>query len=123
MSVESPSAPVERPPTQPARRSLTNWALTKLALTKLALTDRANALGWLGVAGITAVVAATWATTLAAAYGDNHEGRVFSRFVLQVRNLAEHGLVGSQFATDMAPYGRSYAHHPPLATILDALFS
>jgi hypothetical protein len=68
------------------------------------------------------VVAATWATTLAAAYGDNHEGRVFSRFALQVRNLTDHGLVGSQFATDMAPYGRSYAHHPPLATVLDAAF-
>ncbi|MEQ7124638.1 hypothetical protein ABN034_08940 [Actinopolymorpha sp. B11F2] len=113
MSVESPSATIERPQTQPSRWSLTNRVPT----------NRANVLGWIGVAGITAVVAATWATTLAAAYGDNHEGRVFSRFALQVRNLAEHGLVGSQFATDMAPYGRSYAHHPPLATILDALFS
>ncbi len=84
--------------------------------------DRSDRWGWLGVAALTALVAATWAITLAAPYADNHEGRVFSRFALQVRNLAEHGLVGSQFATDMAPYGQSYAHHPPLATILDVLF-
>ena len=82
---------------------------------------RPDTAGWLGVLVLTAVVAATWAPTLAAPYGDNHEGRVFSRFALQVRNLADHGLVGSQFATDMAPYGESYAHHPPLATILDVL--
>ncbi|WP_020575609.1 ArnT family glycosyltransferase [Actinopolymorpha alba] len=94
---------------------------------------RSNRWGWLGVLALTATVAATWFPFLNAPYGDNHEGRVFSRFALQIRNLYEHGLLGSQFATDMAPYvgqlpagsgdaGSSYAHHPPLATILDALF-
>ncbi|GAB3428014.1 hypothetical protein GCM10027569_70730 [Flindersiella endophytica] len=90
--------------------------------------SRRDALGWLGVLGVTLVVALSWAPVLDAAYGDNHEGRVFARLALQIRNLDRMGLVGSHFGADWSPYTSfeesvtTYAHHPPLATLVSALF-
>lgn len=68
-------------------------------------------------------MALSWAPILDASYGDNHEGRVFSRFALQMRNLHEMGLVGSHFGTNWEPYGTTYAHHPPMATVVASIFS
>jgi hypothetical protein len=67
---------------------------------------------------MTVVVGATWLPVLAAPFGDHHDGRVWARFALGLRNFHEEGLVGSSFATDLAPYGGPYAHHPPLLTAL-----
>jgi hypothetical protein len=79
--------------------------------------------GWLGVAAITAVVAASWAPMLTARFGDNHFGRVQGRYALHLRNLHELGWAGSDFAADWSPYtATSYAHHPPLPNLLAALF-
>lgn len=89
--------------------------------------SRRDLLGWLGVLGITLGVALTWAPVLDAAYGDNHEGRVFARFALQIHNLYELGLAGSKFGTDWTPYASAgastYAHHPPFATLITAFFN
>lgn len=85
---------------------------------------RGQSRGWLGVAAMTALLAATWAPLLNARLGDNHYGRVHGRYALQVRNLQEHGLLGSQFSADWSPYSSTpYAHHPPLQSLLGALFS
>lgn len=86
-----------------------------------------DALGWLGVFGMMFAVALTWAPVLDSAYGDNHEGRVFARFALQIHNLYKLGLTGSKFGTDWTPYASdgasTYAHHPPFATLITAFFS
>jgi hypothetical protein len=84
---------------------------------------RADLLGWLAVAALTLAVAATWAPMVGTAFGDNHEGRVMARYALHMRNLAEDGFVGSNWSTSMEPYSSSYAHHPPLPNILDAVVS
>ncbi|ROO52645.1 hypothetical protein EDC02_7584 [Micromonospora sp. Llam0] len=84
---------------------------------------RADRWGWLGIAAITAAVAATWAPQLALPLGDNHVGRIFARHALHLRNLQEKGLVGSSFSADWSPYSnQAYAHHPPLVNMLDATF-
>jgi len=87
-------------------------------------TDRRqDRTGWLCVAAITALVAASWAPQLALPLGDNHFGRIFARHGLHLRNLQEKGLVGSAFSADWSPYSdQPYAHHPPLLNLLDALF-
>jgi hypothetical protein len=59
------------------------------------------------------VVALSWAPSVGAPLGDNHEGRVDARFVLQVANLREDGISASGWGSSMAPYGGNYAHHPP----------
>jgi hypothetical protein len=85
---------------------------------------RTDALGWFSVALLTLVVATTWAPMLDAAFGDNHEGRIMARYALHMRNLHERGLLGSDFSADWEPfYSSSYAHHPPLLNILDAVFT
>jgi hypothetical protein len=61
---------------------------------------RANRLGWLSVALLTLVVAATWAPMLNAAFGDSHDGRIMARYALHMRNLHEQGPVDSQFSAD-----------------------
>jgi hypothetical protein len=84
---------------------------------------RRSRAGWLAVAAITVVVAVSWAPMLTARFGNNHYGRVQGRYALQLRNLHELGLVGSDFAADWSPYtSTSYAHHPPLPNLLAALF-
>lgn len=85
------------------------------------MRDRA---GWLGVAAITAVVAATWAPWLTRRFGDNHLGRVHGRYALHARNLDDRGLVGADFGAAWAPFSQTpYAHHPPLPNLLAWLFS
>lgn len=80
--------------------------------------------GWLGVAAITAVVAATWVPWLTRPFGDNHLGRVHSRYALNARNLNEQGLVGADFGAALTPFQDApYGHHPPLANWLAWLFS
>lgn len=76
-----------------------------------------------GVVAITGLVALTWAPMLDASFGNNHEGRVFARLALQMRNFHQMGLVDSHLATNWEPYGTTYAHHPPLATLLSMLTS
>lgn len=85
------------------------------------LSRRTDLLGRLGVVAITAAVALSWLPVLDEAYGDNHEGRVFARLALQVRNLQQLGIVGSGYGTSWEPYQDAYAHHPPLATMASAL--
>jgi hypothetical protein len=86
-------------------------------------TVRRERAGWLVVAGLTAVVAASWAPLLTTRFGNNHWGRVQGRYALQLRNLHELGLTGSEFGADWSPYTASpYAHHPPLPNLLAALF-
>ncbi|MEV4533586.1 hypothetical protein AB0J82_07125 [Asanoa sp. NPDC049518] len=79
--------------------------------------------GWLGVGAITLVLAATWIPRINLPFGDNHMGRIISRYALHLANLHEKGIVGSDFSADWEPYANSaYAHHPPLLNILTALF-
>jgi hypothetical protein len=85
--------------------------------------DRADRWGWPAVYAMTAAVLLSWIPQLIAPLGDNHMGRVAGRMALHIRNLHERGLVGSHLAADWQPYAPSpYAHHPPLLTMLDALF-
>jgi len=85
--------------------------------------DRADRWGWLGVGAITAVLAISWIPRLNLPFGDNHMGRIISRYALHLANLHEKGLVGSDFGADWEPYSSAaYAHHPPLLNILTALF-
>ncbi|GAA1871635.1 hypothetical protein [Asanoa iriomotensis] len=87
---------------------------------RLSTADRR---GWLGVGAITLLLAATWAPRLTMPYGDNHMGRIISRYALHLANLQERGIVGSDFSADWAPYSSAaYAHHPPGLNILVALF-
>jgi hypothetical protein len=67
---------------------------------------------------MTVIVGATWSPVLAAPFGDHHDGRVWARFALGLHNFHEEGLAASSLATDLAPYGGPYAHHPPLLTAL-----
>jgi 4-amino-4-deoxy-L-arabinose transferase-like glycosyltransferase len=62
---------------------------------------------------LTLVLAASWATSLDAPLGDNHEGRVDARFALHVQNLRAEGWSDSSYGASMEPYGGAYAHHPP----------
>lgn len=84
------------------------------------LPDR---IGWLLLALLTIGVLATWAPTLPAALGDNHEGRILARHALNVTNALEDGLAASGWLSDWSPYvgdgGEQvrYAHHPPLLNL------
>ncbi|SNS86513.1 hypothetical protein SAMN05421812_102114 [Asanoa hainanensis] len=86
-------------------------------------TSKEDRWGWLGVGAITLALAATWIPRLNLPFGDNHMGRIISRYALHLANLHEKGIVGSDFSADWQPYADSaYAHHPPLLNILTALF-
>ena len=80
-------------------------------------------LGWTLVALITIGVLATWAPSLTAALGDNHEGRILARHALNVANAQADGLAASGWLSDWSPYvgdggeQTSYAHHPPLLNL------
>ncbi|GIF72899.1 ArnT family glycosyltransferase [Asanoa siamensis] len=88
---------------------------------KLSREDR---WGWIGVAAISLTVAATWIPRINLPFGDNHPGRIISRYALHVANLHDQGIVGSDFGADWMPYSNTpYAHHPPGLNILTALFS
>ena len=83
---------------------------------------RLDRLGWAAVAVITAIVGLSWFPVLDASWGNNHEGRVFARLALQVRNLHELGIRGSDLGTSWVPYAsHAYAHHPPMADLLSQL--
>ena len=78
--------------------------------------------GWAGIGAIAAVVFVSWLPQFAA-LGDNHLGRTAGRMALQIHNLQERGVGASHWAADWQPYSNEpYAHHPPLITMLDALF-
>lgn len=66
------------------------------------------------------VVAGSWAPSLVAPLGDNHEGRVDARFALQVDNLSAEGLTGSGWISSMEPYAGRYANHPPGPNVAQA---
>jgi len=78
--------------------------------------------GWSAVAALTGLVALTWLPRLDAPFGDDHLGRIIGRYALHLRNLQEHGVLGSHLGADWAPYASlPYAHHPPLLNLLTAL--
>jgi len=86
-------------------------------------TGNTNRWGWLGVGAITTILAISWIPRLNLPFGDNHMGRIISRYALHLANLHEKGLVGSDFSADWEPYSTiAYAHHPPLLNILTAIF-
>ncbi len=80
-------------------------------------------LGWALVVLITLGVLVTWAPSLTAALGDNHEGRILARHALNVSNALADGLAASGWLSDWSPYvggdgdQTSYAHHPPLLNL------
>jgi len=84
---------------------------------------RQDRLGWLLIALLTLGVLVTWAPTMTAALGDNHEGRILARHALNVANAQEDGLAASGWLSDWSPYvggggeQTSYAHHPPLMNL------
>lgn len=83
---------------------------------------RSDRVGWGIVAVMTTVVAATWLPFMTGPLAANHLGNVAARYGLQVRNLYERGLLGSDLGADWRPYrSTAYAHHPPLLNILDAI--
>jgi len=79
--------------------------------------------GWLLIAVVTVGVLMTWAPSMTAALGDNHEGRILARHALNVANAQEDGLAASGWLSDWSPYvggggeQTSYAHHPPLLNL------
>jgi hypothetical protein len=83
-------------------------------------TDRA---GWAAVAVLVLVVLVTWAPSLSAGLGDDHEGRILARHALNIRNAQADGLAASGWLSDWSPYvgdggeQASYAHHPPLLNL------
>ena len=85
--------------------------------------DLPAGVGWTLVALITLGVLATWAPSLTAALGDNHEGRILARHALNVSNALADGLAASGWLSDWSPYvggdgeQTSYAHHPPLLNL------
>ncbi|MFY1673293.1 ArnT family glycosyltransferase [Plantactinospora sp. WMMB334] len=84
--------------------------------------ERSERRGRAAVAILTGIVAVTWIPQLAEPFGDNHLGRIIGRYALHLRNLQEHGILGSHFGADWAPYAATpYAHHPPLLNLLTAL--
>lgn len=71
---------------------------------------------------MTSIVAATWLPFITGPLAANHLGNVAARYGLQVRNLYERGLLGSDLGADWRPYrSTAYAHHPPLLNLLDAI--
>lgn len=75
-----------------------------------------------GGAAIAALVAGSWWELLFLPLGASHDGRINARFGLHVRNLAEHGLVGSDYLASLEPFStQPYTHHPPLMNLLHAL--
>jgi hypothetical protein len=83
--------------------------------------DLAPSIGWALLALLTLAVLVTWAPSVGAGLGDNHEGRILARHALHVQNAQEDGLAASGWLSDWSPYvGRpegdqtSYSHHPPL---------
>src|SRR6478735_4642115 len=83
---------------------------------------RLDRLGWAAVAVITAIVGLSWFPVLHPSWDNNHGGRVFARLALQVRNLHELGIRGSDLGTSWVPYAsHAYAHHPPMADLLSQL--
>ncbi|MEV4618681.1 hypothetical protein AB0J74_08260 [Asanoa sp. NPDC049573] len=86
-------------------------------------TSKEDRWGWAGVGAITVVLAVSFIPRLNLPFGDNHMGRIISRYALHLANLHEKGIVGSDFSADWEPYSNAaYAHHPPLLNILTALF-
>ncbi|MEE6260401.1 hypothetical protein [Plantactinospora sonchi] len=84
--------------------------------------DRTERRGWYAVGALTGLVALTWLPRLDTPFGDDHLGRIIGRYALHLRNLQEHGVLGSHFGADWAPYASApYAHHPPLMNLLTAL--
>jgi hypothetical protein len=86
--------------------------------------DLPSRLGWALVGVLTLAVLVTWAPSIGAGLGDNHEGRILARHALHVQNAERDGLAGSGWLSDWSPYvGRpegdqtSYAHHPPLLNL------
>jgi hypothetical protein len=57
-------------------------------------------LGWIGIAAICSIVAASWLRFLNAPFGDDHFGRVGARYALHVRNLFEDGLFDSSWSAN-----------------------
>ena len=83
-----------------------------------------DVLGWSIVGLIAGVLAAAWWRLMFLPLGDSHDGRIFGRFGLHVRNFWDDGLAGSGFLTDMAPFPTgTYAHHPPLTNFAQLLVS
>lgn len=83
---------------------------------------RRSSLPWLGAGAlIGSVLAISWWELLFLPLGDSHDGRINARFGLQVRNLLEDGLLGSDLLASMEPFAaQPYAHHPPLLNLLHA---
>ena len=85
---------------------------------------RGELAGWVAVLLVTLAVLATWAPSLTAALGDNHEGRILARHALNVANAQQDGLRESGWLSDWSPYvgdggeQTSYAHHPPLLNLV-----
>jgi len=76
----------------------------------------------IGGAVLVVVLAVSWWELLFLPLGDSHDGRINGRFGLQVRNLVDDGLIGSDFAASMEPFtDQAYAHHPPLLNAIHAL--
>jgi hypothetical protein len=66
-------------------------------------------------------ISLTWLPALDLPLGDDHQGRILGRLVLQADNFLEKGWSGSDYIADWEPYSSSpYAHHPPLAQFLHA---
>jgi hypothetical protein len=102
--VAQPQQTAEEPPPRPTISKEDRW-------------------GWTGVGAITLLLAVTFIPRLNLPFGDNHMGRIISRYALHLANLHEKGIVGSDFSADWQPYSNAaYAHHPPLLNILTALF-
>jgi hypothetical protein len=86
--------------------------------------DLASPIGGALLALLTITVLVTWAPSLGAGLGDNHEGRILGRHALHVQNAQADGLAASGWLSDWSPYvGRpegdqtSYSHHPPLLNL------
>ena len=75
----------------------------------------------LGGLSLIALLAWSWWEILFLPFGDSHDGRIHGRFGLQVQNLFDQGLIGSNLLSSMEPFtSQPYANHPPLVNVVHA---
>lgn len=75
---------------------------------------------WLAIL-IIVTFAVSWLPALGLPLGDDHQGRILGRLALHADNFLDRGWAGSNYIADWLPYsGIPYAHHPPLANVIQA---